>query len=85
MALIKRLKIRRQLNRKVQSKDFSAEMAYLNRRWQDATEEEKAEVINCYNKHHCKDGVLLNKVTADQAFTDRNFITVKYTWGVAPA
>lgn len=85
MTLIKRFKIRRQLNRKVQSKDFSAEMAYLNRRWQDATEEEKTEVINCYNKHYCKDGIFLNKVTADQAFTDRNFITVKYTWGVVPA
>jgi len=84
MALIKRFKIRRQLSRKVQSKDFSAEMAYLNRRWQDATEEEKTEVISFYNKYYCKDGVLLNKVTADQAFIDRNFITVKYTWGVVP-
>jgi hypothetical protein len=84
MTIIKKFKIRRQLSRKVQNKDFSAEIAYFNRKWQDATKEEKAEVIKIYNKYYCKDGNFLNMITADQAFTDSNFITIKYTWGVVP-
>ena len=52
--------------------------------WEDATEAEKAEVIEKYNKYYCEDGDKLTLKKANQTFKGRRWITIKYTWGVEP-
>ena len=85
MAIIKRFRIRRQLSRKTPIVDFSKELAQLNRKWQDALESERAEIVEIYNKFYCKDGNFLTMDSANKAFAGSRLLTIKYTWGVVPA
>ena len=55
-----------------------------NRRWQDASVEERQAVVKMYNKYYNNNNDAIDLKRADQSFRDSRWITIKYTFGVEP-
>lgn len=55
-----------------------------DKKWQDATLEEKMAVIEMYNKYYDNVNEPIDLQTANIHWTDCRWITIKYTFGVKP-
>lgn len=82
MTLRQKIHVRRQLRKP--SPEFPQIDDGFNRMWDDATIEEKTDVVKMYNKFYCNDGNELTLEKANQSFSGSRWITIKYTFGVEP-
>lgn len=55
-----------------------------DKKWQDATLEERQAVVDCYNKYYDNVNEPIDLATADAYWTDNRWITIKYTFGIKP-
>jgi hypothetical protein len=58
-------------------------MAMMNMLWQDASLEDRMEVVSTYNKYYANTGKVSFE-DADRNWKDSKWVTIKYTFGVEP-
>jgi hypothetical protein len=56
----------------------------MNKLWEDATTEEKEEVVRIYNQYYDNVNEPIDLAKADRAWSGRRWMTIKYTFGVKP-
>ena len=57
----------------------------MNKLWQNASIEERMNVVNMYNKYYNNNDDPLCLEKADAFWYDKSWILIKYTFGVEPA
>ena len=55
-----------------------------DKKWEEATVAERKEVVACYNKYYNTDPKPLTFEWCDKCWTGCRWITIKFTFGVAP-
>jgi hypothetical protein len=58
-------------------------MAMMNMLWQDASLQDRMEVVSTYNKYYANTGKISFE-DADRNWKDSKWVTIKYTFGVEP-
>lgn len=57
----------------------------MNKLWQDASIEDRMNVVNTYNKYYNNNNDPLCLEKADAFWYDKSWILIKYTFGIEPS